>query len=172
MEWFELSAKKFPRSNFQGKWVRMQVRLWSCEWISTVITLASKYVKEGISWCKGRQSVVPPLETEKKNDREASYVFTLVKEGRYGCIETSLQVNKMKENIVFFTLGFLQVERCSFLEKIIVKTEVYRDLSASFHFSKFILFNSNVCLCFPVRIHIKIRNSLLLGINSSYFFPQ
>ena len=80
--------------------------------------------------------MVPPPETEKKNDREASYVFTLVKEGRYGCIETSLQVNKMKENTVFFTLGFLQVERCSFLEKIIVKTEVYRDLSASFHFSK------------------------------------
>lgn len=40
----------------------------------------------------------------------------------------------MKENIAFFTLGFLQVERCSFLEKIIVKTEVYRDLSASFSF--------------------------------------
>ena len=50
---------------------------------------------------KARQSVVPPPETEKKNDREASYVFTPVKEGRYGCIGTSLQVNKMKENTYF-----------------------------------------------------------------------
>ena len=81
---------------------------------------------------KARQSVVPPPETEKKNDREASYVFTPVKEGRYGCIGTSLQVNKMKENTIFFSLGFLQVERCSFLEKIIVKIEVYRDLSLLF----------------------------------------
>ena len=81
---------------------------------------------------KARQSVVPPPETEKKNDREASYVFTPVKEGRYGCIGTSLQVNKMKENTIFFSLGFLQVERYSFLEKIIVKTEVYRDLSLLF----------------------------------------
>ena len=121
---------------------------------------------------KARQSVVPPPETEKKNDREAYYVFTLVKEGRYGCIETSLQVSKMKENTVFFSLGFLQVERFSFLEKIIVKTEVYRDVSASFYFSKFFLFNFNVCLCFLVRVHIKVRNSLLLGINSSYFFPN
>ena len=84
----------------------------------------------------------------------------------------SLQVSKMKENTVFFSLGFLQVERFSFLEKIIVKTEVYRDVSASFYFSKFFLFNFNVCLCFLVRVHIKVRNSLLLGINSSYFFPN
>lgn len=81
---------------------------------------------------KARQSVVPPPETEKKNDREASYVFTPVKEGRYGCIGTSLQVNKMKENTIFFSLEFLQVERYSFLEKIIVKIEVYRDLSLLF----------------------------------------
>lgn len=83
----------------------MQVRLWSCEWISTVITLASKYVKEEFHDAKEGNRVVPTSRDKKKNDREASYVFTLVKEGRYGCIETSLQVNKMK-NIVFFTLGF------------------------------------------------------------------
>ena len=38
----------------------------------------------------------------------------------------------MKENTIFFSLGFLQVERYSFLEKIIVKIEVYRDLSLLF----------------------------------------
>ena len=54
-------------------------------------------------------------------------VFNFVKEGRYACIETSLQVNKMSTMLRshFFSIRFSQVDRYGFLEKIMVMTEVY-----------------------------------------------
>lgn len=132
MEWFELSAKNSQGQIFResGSECRSDCGLVN-GYPLWYIYLVNMWKKGFHDANKARQSVVPPPET--KNDREASYVFTPVKEGRYGCIETSLQVNKMKENTIFFSLGFLQVERCSFLEKIRVKIEVYRDLSASFY---------------------------------------
>lgn len=110
--------------------------------------------------------------TAVRNDRKAllSSVFNFVKQGRYERTDTSLIKGGKMFHFHLSFIRFPQDERCDFLEKITVMTEVHRELSISTWSSKFIL---PYCFYFylgsTVRGHVKARNYLLIEIIFSYF---